>query len=376
MRIVKSFFSARPIFNSFTHTITKFILVNLSLLIFVNINSCSDSGVETKPLKNPFEMEWISDTITYPQSGQVMMETIWASSSKDVWIAGHNDRSIGEIFHFDGTFWKEVDPMNDIPRSPKTINKVMGFHPNNVWIVGDRHGYSRKDLIINYDGKKWNEHNMNAQVRPISLFANKIDDIWVGCDSAVIYHYNGIKWEREKITMRVPHESSFFINGIIVNNNITLLNIAVYNSIFAKEIYYTVKGTMKNWTVIDSMEIKNSMSVIKWGNWGLSLGKEGGVYSFGYYGAWQYIDNNWVHTLKTNYAVESVFSYSQNYKIAVGHYGTVWFFNGSEWKRLEKFFQLNGGFNFTDAWTDGRELFLVGYTTGTWPSKTVVWKGK
>ncbi|MBS3944788.1 MAG: hypothetical protein KGZ42_04770 [Melioribacter sp.] len=376
MNIIKSFFAASPTIRFFTSIIIKFISAIFILLIFVSINSCSDSGVEIKLPKNPFEMAWISDTITYPKSDQVMMETIWASSSKDVWIAGHNDRSIGEIFHFDGTSWKEIDPMNDVPRSPKTINKVMGLNANNIWMVGDRRGYNRKDLIINYDGKKWYEHNMNAQVRPISLFANRKDDIWVGCDSAVIYHYDGIKWEREKITMRVPHESSFFINGIIVNNNITLLNVAVYNSIFAKEIYYTVKGTMKNWTVIDSMEIKNPMSVIKWGNWGLSLGKEGGVYSFGYYGVWQYIDNNWVHTLQTNYAVENVFSYNTNYQIAVGHYGTVWFFDGSEWKRLEKFFQPDGGFNFTDAWTDGRELFLVGYTTGTWPSKTVVWRGK
>jgi hypothetical protein len=356
MKVGKSFLAVNSVLRFLLSSKSKIILSLFIPSAFIILNSCGDNSLETKPLKNPFEMLWVSDTITYPESGQVVMETIWASSPKDVWIAGHNDRSLGEIFHFDGASWKEIDPMNDVPRSPKSINKVMGLNANNIWMVGDRSGYNRKDLIINYDGKKWTEHNMNAQVRPISLFVNRKDDIWVGCDSAVVFYYDGSKWEKDKVKLSIHTESAFFINGIIVRDNIIFLNVAVYNAKLAKEFFYFISGSMKNWVVIDSMEIKNPMSVIKWGNWGLSLGKEGGIYSFGYYGAWQYIDNNWNHTLKTNYAVENVFSLNASYKIAVGHYGTVWFYDGATWRQLEKFFKPNGGFTFTDVWTDGQEL--------------------
>ena len=93
-------------------------------------------------------MTWTAEQ-QHEGSMQTFLTSMWASSPNDVWIAGHNERSLGEIYHFNGSNWKEVDPMNDVPRSTKSINKVMGLTPNNIWMIGDRRAYTRKDLIIN-----------------------------------------------------------------------------------------------------------------------------------------------------------------------------------------------------------------------------------
>jgi gamma-glutamylcyclotransferase (GGCT)/AIG2-like uncharacterized protein YtfP len=342
------------------------------------LNSCGDNGTNpsTEQPKDPREMTWTADTIAYEGSSQTLMTSMWASSPNDVWIAGHNDRSRGEIYHFDGKIWKEIDPMNDVPRSTKSINKIMGLAPNNIWMVGDRRGYSRKDLIINWDGTKWREHNLNLQVRPISLFANRNDDIWVGCDSAVIYHYNGTTWEKDIPKLNIPQGSEYFINGLVVKENTVYLNVAVYDIKGRRYIFYFVKGRMMNWTVLDSMYQENPSSIIKWGNRGLALGKEGNIYSFGDWGLWIYSNNTWQRTIPINYTMLSVYELNENYKIAVGVYGIVWFYDGTIWKQLERFFTPNGDVHVYDAWTDGQEVFLLGYTSGAWPQKTIVWRGK
>ncbi len=114
MKIVKSFFDANPILKFFTTSVTKFINAILTLLIFVNINSCSDSGVESQPSINPLELIWKSDTLSYPESFQTSMTSIWGSSANDVWVCGHNDRSQGNLWHYNGTKWEAIDLFKDI----------------------------------------------------------------------------------------------------------------------------------------------------------------------------------------------------------------------------------------------------------------------
>lgn len=348
------------------------------LSFFTFLVSCNDQGTNLNKLpKNPFEMTWTADTIAYEGSAQTLMTSMWASSPNDVWIAGHNDRSIGNVYRFDGKTWKMVDPMDkDIPVSPNSYNKVAGLAPNNIWMVGDRRGYTRKDLIINWDGTKWKEHNLNLQVRPMSLFANSSNDIWVGCDSALVLHYNGTTWEKDIPKLNIPNESVYFINGIVVKDNIIYLNVAVFNAKIRKDIFYFIKGTMKNWTVVDSMYQENPSSIIKWGNRGLSLGKEGNIYSYGDWGMWVYSSNTWQRTLPINYTMLNIYELNESYKIAVGIFGMVWFYDGTQWRQMNKFYSPDGDLYVSDVWTDGQEIIILSSTSNQYPQKTIVWHGK
>jgi len=62
-------------------------------------------------------------------------------------------------------------------------------------------------------------HVLNIQLRPICLFTNRANDIWVGCDNAIVYHYYRTKWESDKPKLNVPLRVESFINGISVAEN-------------------------------------------------------------------------------------------------------------------------------------------------------------
>jgi hypothetical protein len=321
-------------------------------------------------------MTWTADTIAYPGSMQTLLTSMCVSSPNDVWIAGHNEINHGKIYHYNGANWTEFYPLGEIPISAWSIKKVMGLDYHNVWMVGDRRAYTRKDLIINWNGTKWIEHNLNIQVRPISLYVNRYNDVWVGCDSAVVLHYDGIRWEKDKLTLNIPQGSEYFINGIILKDNTVYLNIAVYDINGHRYIFYFVKGGMKNWAVLDSMEQKNPQSVIKWGNRGLTLGKKGNIYSYGDWGLWIYNNDVWQRTIPINYTMLNIYELNENYKIAVGVYGMVWFYDGASWKQINKFYTPDGDLYVSDVWTDGKEIIILSSTSNQFPQKTIVWRGK
>ncbi len=362
-----------------TRLLSNRLFLSIARVITILVVTYSCSETITPPneelLKDPREMTWIADTIAYEGSMQTFLTSMWVYSPTDAWVAGHNERSLGEVYHFDGNKWTENEPtLSGVPTSTKSINRIMGLTPNNLWMVGDRRGFSRKDLVLNWNGSTWKEHILNIQLRPLRLFTNRVNDIWIGCDSAVVYHYNGTKWEKDKPKLNIPPASTHFINGIIVKNTDTYLNVYVNDTVAKRYLFYFVKGKFESWTVLDSMEIKNPQSIIKWGNWGIKLGNEGGIYSFGDFGVWQYINNEWIHIIPINYTMHSIYEFKKNYKIAVGIFGMVWFFDGFTWQQLTDFFTSDGSNVLTDVWTNGKEVFVLGHTT--FPQKTIIWRGK
>ncbi len=357
-------------------------IIIIALVTFA-FTTCGENTItppEQKAPKSPFDMTWTIDTISYPGSMQTMMNSMWASSPKDVWIVGHNEINRGEMFYFDGNKWTEVNPMQgEIHSRNKSFMKVMGNSPNNMWVIGDCTPnvlYNYSDLILSYDGTKWKEHKQYLKLRPISLFVSKTNEVWIGCDSAVVLHYNGVKWEKDKPKLNVPEGSEFFINGVVEKEGVTYLNVAIYDIRNHMYLTYFVKGTMKNWTVVDTMYQINP-STIKWGTNGFRLGLDGNIYSFGSLGAFVLNGNIWEWLININmaFALENLFVLNNSYKIAVGNNGYIYFYNGTSWKLLNNLLALLNKCNLEDVWTDGQEVFIVGYTIG-WPNNTVVIHGK
>ncbi len=360
-------------------SLLSIILIALVTLAFTTCGENALIPPEQKPPKNPFEMTWTIDTISYPGSMQTMMNSMWASSPNDVWICGHNETSRGVLFHYDGNKWMEVNPMvGDIMDRSKTLHKIMGTAANNLWAIGDGSPnafYNYKDLILSYDGTKWKEHKQYLKLRPISLFVSKTNEVWIGCDSAVVLHYDGVKWEKDKPKLNVPEGSDFFINGIVQKEGVTYLNVAIYDIRNKRYLTYFVKGTINNWSVVDTMYQENP-STIKWGTHGFRLGLDSNIYSFGSWGIYSLEGVEWKHLFKTNFLTTNIFSLNTTYKIAVGNYGNIGFYNGLDWKLLNNLPPPAKTTNLYDVWTDGQEIFIIGFTGSTWPTNTVILHGK
>ncbi len=59
---------------------------------------------------------------------------------------------------------------------------------------------------------------------------------------------------------------------------------------------------------------------------------------------------------------------------AVGDFGKAYHFNGSDWYQFK---QLdNENIVYTGVWTDGNAAFICGFTTDSYPQKTIIWHGK
>jgi hypothetical protein len=124
------------------------------------------------------------------------------------------------------------------------------------------------------------------------------------------------------------------------------------------------------------MYLENPSSVIKFGNRGLYLSKDGELFSYGLFGLWKYNGNGWDKLINIDTDLTGIFSYKKNYIIAVGHAGYVFYYDGSIWTKLERFYRPEGGLNMYDAWTEGKEVLLLGNLVDKWPMKTIVYRGK
>jgi hypothetical protein len=85
--------------------------------------------------------------------------------------------------------------------------------------------------------------------------------------------------------------------------------------------------------------------------------------------------NSWTIVVDTTTTL-NVFGTSDNniFVPILKNGGKLLHFNGHDWITTKEVI-LPGGL-LVDVWTDGREAFVVGWTSGAWPNKTVVFHGK
>lgn len=229
---------------------------------------------------------------------------------------------------------------------------------------------------MKFNGSNWVLHALEGYGRIIAVGGNSENNLWAAGDSGIVFNYNGTTWKKDYVNVNAPVGSSYFLNGVVVMNNTTYLTAAIYDITNKRYIHYFIKGSIGNWSIVDSMYLENPSSQIKFGNRGLYLSKESELFSYGDFGVWKYNGTNWNHEIDLTYSFISVFSLSKNYTIAVGEFGHVFFYDGSYWTKLERFFRPQGGLNINDSWADGKEVYLLANITDSWPMKTIIFKGK
>jgi hypothetical protein len=359
----------------------KFLIYASNLLCVFLILSCSEQGTNpTEQLKDPRDMTWTADTLVNPdpRTYQTLMSTMYASSPNNVYIAGHTD-SRAQIWYYDGSKWKDIDLIDQF--GGYSVSGVSGLSERSVWVYGYQ-GFSmtwgtlKKCFVIQNNGNKWIPHYLDGYGRIIRVGGDKENNIWAVGDSGIVFNYNGTIWKKDYVKVNAPVGSSYFLNGVVVMNNTTYLTAAIFDINQQREIFYFIKGAIGNWTIVDSMYLENPSSQIKFGNRGLYLSKEGELFSYGLFGIWKYNGTNWEQLINIDTDLIGVFSLKKNYTIAVGGLGYVFFYDGSSWTKLERFFRPQGGLNINDVWTNGKKVYLLANITDSWPMKTIIFKGK
>ena len=131
------------------------------------------------------------------------LSAVWGSSSDDVYMVG-GTRDQGEVYHFDGSQWREML----VPSVPLLV-WVFGFGPDDVFAVGEGGG------AIHYDGDRWTSLATGTKEDLWGVWGSSPDDLWVvggdvGDGDPVILHYDGTAFTASAIPENDRNATSLF----------------------------------------------------------------------------------------------------------------------------------------------------------------------
>lgn len=109
------------------------------------------------------------------------LNSIWGSSSTDVWIGGDN----GRLFHFDGSNWTQSTVYDNV-----SISSLTGFPPSQINALAYRLDQMPYDSIVTFifqnDGSGWYVQDSLVQNTFPPNHAFGISDIW-SLDNATLF---------------------------------------------------------------------------------------------------------------------------------------------------------------------------------------------
>jgi hypothetical protein len=336
-------------------------------LIFLQM-SCKKGPTEFE-FKNPREYTWTIDTVAYPGSMQTFMQSIWGSSPKDVYMAGHNSSAFGNVYHYDGSSWQAVST----PFKILSLSSVFGFGRDDVWAVGDKSAYPdpvHPAVVIRYNGTNWYEVPVGNVPYLECVWGSSSSDVWMGGWDGVLLHYDGNSVSADSVPMFIAKNASptwgFYTGASLSANEAYVILSAVP---IAGQGYwgYTFKHQDDKWALVDSVNPLTIGSL--WASpWGKLYRAASGVDVL-QGGKWN----------KLFYAPSlfGVWGASENNLFAVGASrrdeptGDIYHWDGNDAYLFENL--PTKGTVFERVWTDGSEVFVVG-TDGL--SKTYVFHGR
>ncbi|MCX6150659.1 MAG: hypothetical protein NTX22_09065 [Ignavibacteriales bacterium] len=347
------------------------ITLTIALVITSFIISSCDKSTEP-PVDNIKEYTWTIDTLINPHGYGVVPWSIWGSSSKDVWIAGFNLASQGEVFHWDGNKWNRVTPNLGFNYEAAAI---IGFAEDNVYIAGYKiiadtalHSVS---IILHYNYSEWQE-----EIIPIKgdallyIHGRTSNDLWACGKYGSLYHKEGSIWQK------MPFDKRKYLGLLSVEPDLGPIYVAPNGEVFLMNKYYNYKVygdtamfyfskySNNTWKDLDSCRLVNINSVpsgYKFGNKAMWGSNENEIYSVGN-AIYKYNGHKWVIQIGGNPDYLDIKGTSANNVYTVGFHGTLRKFDGNEWWPI-------GGFSkyivdFYAVMPFENDIFIAAHQTG------------
>jgi hypothetical protein len=314
----------------------KLLIVLAIIIIGINL-SCDKALNENDDAMKPGRRDyvWTIDTISYPESFQTNMYTMYVYSAEKIWIAGHNYRAYGKMFFYNGNKWEPVTlPKN---RGTSTIRDLIGFSDKNIYAVGStsfmNSTYDKildSSLISFYDGTSWKTQVSGIGGNLFTIIGSESKLYAAGMDST-FFIYDGSKWILNKLKFWIPADyNTRYVSSIIFFDESKLrLHYTCYSSNTGKELYYELD------LVQDSIIKVDSFNVFDRPRWGTKLWKSlnNTIYSVNPV-LYRFSKNKWEEFL-TDQLYTTVGGTSDNNIFAGGR--TLKHFNGSNWYEHKEF---------------------------------------
>jgi hypothetical protein len=346
------------------------------LLVFLLTISCDESPTEQEKIKDPREYVWSMDTLKYkdPTLVQSLLSSIWGSSEKDVYVTGHAD--VGNpIFHFNGNSWEEIDESSNWIKPSFDPYYVLGFAANDVWFVGTsqlrlNNKSFRAATFYYYNGDRWKLFELPIENELYHLWGKSSKDLWACGPNGVVVHFDGTNFTTDTIKIFDQYQENLMIRGVVkYQNNIFALG---YKNEFHTNYFF--KKENNDWIISDSYVIGSSID--KGGDYGFYLSNENRLFSYGYGGIWEFVNNFWLKIVEagSSYTVNDMVEYEKDNFLIIKPYAKLFHYTNGKEELIKDF---GNNIRFYSIWANKKECFIVANKGGSGIfSKTIIYHGK
>lgn len=334
------------------------LIILISILLF---NSCKKS---TEPLTNgpdttSHEFSWQFDTLSYPGSDQTLIDDLWGSSENDVYAVGHNDRSAGQIWHWDGIEWKSLvndsGPIDPYYLRGGSFNQVFGTSKDDIWVVGGNYTGSypnliRSEIILHYDGTEWVKKEFGG-IMVLSVWGISSEDVWFGTIDGELIHFNGADWVEYEIGFKAQINSIAGLSSDEVYAHAIELDKKAPDD---STTFYFLKYDGQNWNIVDQYLYTLGQTEEKFGGYLWSDQNTQRLYASGDR-VYLWGGEEWI--IISDEGKGMISGSGENNIFTVSMWHGVFHYNGSTWVKLHQLPKLSS----PSVWANKDHVFISSY---------------
>ncbi len=326
------------------------------------------------------KLTWTVDTLSHPDNWQSALPDIWASSARDVYVAGWANTTHGILWHYDGGQWEEIKisaTQGGPIFEPINFADVFGFGPEDVWLGGywvesnpNPPPYSiHHSLLVHYDGSEWEQVPTPDDKHIATVWGPSPDNIWMAGVNGTSFHYDGVSVTRDSIPLDIPRDAGPYYVALSITGNETEACMLLVDNCSDINRYFFLENRGQGWVVKDS--------TFYYGSNKLWMSPSGTLYATGR-SLYRRRNGVWEMFLYGQNTLTSfdVYGSSDDNLFAVGRsntghcQGVVYHYNGKDWFAYQELESQE--YYYTEVWTDGLEVFITG-RNGT---DTIILHGK
>ena len=340
---------------------SKIIILIGSILLTEGCKQSSEPPVVDNEVIPSHQFVWgKGDTINPPDAFQIMIRDIWGARHDNVWAVGHSDVVRNQAWFWNGQSWQSKNL--SFPGHAHSLVSIYGFSENDIWAVGDQFRSNppleNRNFIIHKTGDTWELIEGLDAPGCFSVWGTSSTNLFVGCDSGKILHFDGSQWSHQRTT--TPYSQILEIWGF--SNEVVF---AVGGHPDFKQpgdttffYFYKLDETKRYWDTIDSLEVtaatpSPSFGLSLWGN-----GEK--LFSASGRSVHQLKESGW-EVLERFNAVRRIGGSAKNDFFVGGYRNEIHHYNGEDWFA---FSDLSSQTHSIQAiWQIGDSVF-VGSTNG------------
>ncbi|MCK5075239.1 MAG: hypothetical protein KAR38_02635, partial [Calditrichia bacterium] len=296
---------------------------------------------------------------------QTTMSSIWGSSADNIYVVGEGSAK-AKMFHYNGSNW---NVFNNEALAGIHLRYITGFSENDIWITGER--YDRMSSIIHYDGNSWHKVDHPMKYGGLNSMSGDYSGyLWAGGAFGALFRYDGVSWQPDSIEYETEWDYHIFDiagNGVYGYYLITMTNLEDENG-SGYNFSHLFNYMNDKWTKIDSS--------LSWDYTKLWMSPSGNLYVAG--SDLYILEGNSLKSIEDKGIFISIYGLSDNDIFLTKSYyaeGYVYHYNGHDFYEFKELYNPN--VFYSDVWTDGKEVFVVGdFVDKDGITKTLIAHGK